>query len=179
VLEVVKLIEISRAYERMNRMVDSSQDLSRRAVERLGRTNKELIDARLENRSHGHERPADERGGHLQQHRQHEHGRLQASEGRVPGPDVPERGARRRATSDTGTVRPPASDRRGREDGATYRITEQGAATRTENRYDLAIDGQGFFQVLLPSGETAYTRPATSASTTGTSGHRRRLCGPA
>ena len=37
VLEVVKLIELSRAYERMTRMVDSSQDLSRRAVERLGR----------------------------------------------------------------------------------------------------------------------------------------------
>lgn len=37
VLEVVKLIELSRAYERMTRMVDTSQDLSRRAVERLGR----------------------------------------------------------------------------------------------------------------------------------------------
>jgi flagellar basal-body rod protein FlgF len=38
VLEVVKLIELSRAYERMTRMVDTSQDLSRRAVERLGRS---------------------------------------------------------------------------------------------------------------------------------------------
>jgi flagellar basal-body rod protein FlgF len=38
VLEVVKLIELSRAYERMTKMVDQSQDLSRRAVERLGRT---------------------------------------------------------------------------------------------------------------------------------------------
>ena len=38
VLEVVKLIELSRAYERMTRMVDSSQDLSRRSVERLGRS---------------------------------------------------------------------------------------------------------------------------------------------
>jgi flagellar basal-body rod protein FlgF len=35
---VVKLIELSRAYERMTKMVDQSQDLSRRAVERLGRT---------------------------------------------------------------------------------------------------------------------------------------------
>ena len=42
--------------------------------------------------------------------------------------------------------------------GATYRITTQGSLTRTDNRYDLAIDGRGFFQVLMPSGETAYTR---------------------
>lgn len=37
VLEVVKLIELSRAYERMTKLIDNSQDLSRRAVERLGR----------------------------------------------------------------------------------------------------------------------------------------------
>ncbi len=37
VLEVVKLFELSRAYERMARMFDQTQDLSRRAVERLGR----------------------------------------------------------------------------------------------------------------------------------------------
>src|SRR5690606_6879650 len=28
----------------------------------------------------------------------------------------------------------------------------------TGNKLDLAIDGKGFFQVLLPTGETAYTR---------------------
>jgi flagellar basal-body rod protein FlgG len=39
-----------------------------------------------------------------------------------------------------------------------YRIGEQGALTTTDNRYDLAIEGAGFFQVTLPSGETAYTR---------------------
>ena len=62
-------------------------------------------------------------------------------------------------TSDTGTVAPTGIQiGAGVKTGATYRITEQGAATRTENRYDLAIDGQGFFQILLPSGETAYTR---------------------
>jgi flagellar basal-body rod protein FlgG len=62
-------------------------------------------------------------------------------------------------TSDTGTVAPTGIQiGAGVKAGATYRITEQGAATRTENPYDLAIDGKGFFQVLLPSGETAYTR---------------------
>jgi len=42
--------------------------------------------------------------------------------------------------------------------GSVYRITEQGTPTRTGNPYDLALDGKGYFQVTLPSGETAYTR---------------------
>lgn len=42
--------------------------------------------------------------------------------------------------------------------GGVYRITEQGALTNTGNRYDLAIDGPGYFQVMQPSGEMAYTR---------------------
>jgi flagellar basal-body rod protein FlgG len=42
--------------------------------------------------------------------------------------------------------------------GSVYRITQQGALTQTGNKLDLAIDGRGFFQVLMPSGETAYTR---------------------
>lgn len=39
-----------------------------------------------------------------------------------------------------------------------YTIAEQGALTTTSNQYDLAIQGKGYFQVTLPSGETAYTR---------------------
>jgi flagellar basal-body rod protein FlgG len=42
--------------------------------------------------------------------------------------------------------------------GAVYRISEQGSLTRTENQLDVAISGKGMFQILLPSGETAYTR---------------------
>ena len=42
--------------------------------------------------------------------------------------------------------------------GSVYRITEQGTPQRTDNDYDVAIDGRGYFQVTLPSGETAYTR---------------------
>ena len=42
--------------------------------------------------------------------------------------------------------------------GSVYRIGTQGAMTRTDNKFDLAIDGRGFFQVLTPTGETAYTR---------------------
>jgi flagellar basal-body rod protein FlgG len=42
--------------------------------------------------------------------------------------------------------------------GGVYRIGEQGALTQTANRYDLAIDGQGYFQVTMPNGDTAYSR---------------------
>ena len=42
--------------------------------------------------------------------------------------------------------------------GSVYRITEQGSMTQTGNKLDLAINGRGFFQVLLPTGETGYTR---------------------
>jgi flagellar basal-body rod protein FlgG len=42
--------------------------------------------------------------------------------------------------------------------GSVYRITGQGTLTNTGNALDLAANGPGYFQVLLPSGETAYTR---------------------
>ncbi len=45
--------------------------------------------------------------------------------------------------------------------GAVYREHGQGAIRITENPLDLAITGEGFFQVALPSGEIAYTRDGT------------------
>ena len=36
-LEITNLIEIQRAYERVTRMIENASDLSKRAVERLGR----------------------------------------------------------------------------------------------------------------------------------------------
>ena len=44
---------------------------------------------------------------------------------------------------------------------AIYRINEQGNLQQTSNTLDLAIQGNGYFQVTLPSGETAYTRDGT------------------
>ncbi len=41
---------------------------------------------------------------------------------------------------------------------SVYRVTEQGSVVSTENPFDLAIQGKGYFQVTLPTGETAYTR---------------------
>ena len=40
---------------------------------------------------------------------------------------------------------------------ATYRISAQGAMTKTDNQLDLAIRGEGFFQIELPDGQLAYT----------------------
>lgn len=42
--------------------------------------------------------------------------------------------------------------------GGVYRITEQGPMTNTGNRYDIAVDGAGYFQIAMPSGEIGYTR---------------------
>jgi flagellar basal-body rod protein FlgG len=42
--------------------------------------------------------------------------------------------------------------------GSVYRISEQGAIQQTGNNFDLANMGQGYFQITLPTGETAYTR---------------------
>ena len=47
--------------------------------------------------------------------------------------------------------------------GSVYRITEQGTPSQTGNRYDMAIDGRGYFQVNLPSGETGFTRAGNFA----------------
>ncbi len=50
--------------------------------------------------------------------------------------------------------------------GSVYRITEQGTPQQTGNRFDVAIDGRGYFQITMPSGEIAYTR-AGNFSTNG------------
>ena len=44
---------------------------------------------------------------------------------------------------------------------SVYRVTEQGSLKSTENSFDLAIQGKGYFQIQLPNGETGYTRDGT------------------
>jgi flagellar basal-body rod protein FlgG len=41
---------------------------------------------------------------------------------------------------------------------ATERIFTQGNLQKTDNPLDIAISGQGFFQILLPDGSTGYSR---------------------
>lgn len=67
-------------------------------------------------------------------------------------------------TSDTGTVLPSGAQvGLGVRTAAIYRINEQGNLQQTENRFDLAIRGNGYFQILLPNGDTAFTRDGTFA----------------
>jgi flagellar basal-body rod protein FlgG len=44
---------------------------------------------------------------------------------------------------------------------AVYRIHTQGNLAATDNPFDLAVQGKGYFQVELPSGDIAYTRDGT------------------
>ena len=63
------------------------------------------------------------------------------------------------ASSDAGTIVPTGVQLGlGVKSAAIYRISGQGNILQTENPLDLAINGRGFLQVELPSGETAYTR---------------------
>jgi flagellar basal-body rod protein FlgG len=51
---------------------------------------------------------------------------------------------------------------------ATEPVVTQGSLEQTGNALDLAINGQGYFQILLPSGQIAYTRDGSfQVSSTG------------
>ena len=63
------------------------------------------------------------------------------------------------ASSDAGTVVPTGIQiGTGVKAGSVYRISTQGNLTTTDNTYDLAIRGEGYFRITMPSGEDAYTR---------------------
>ena len=62
-------------------------------------------------------------------------------------------------SSDQGTIIPSGVQVGvGVKTAAVYRVTEQGNLSKTDNTFDLAVQGKGFFRVLLPSGTEAYTR---------------------
>ena len=78
-------------------------------------------------RRHRHAGAADQCRGHLQQHRQYEHHRLQAAAGRIPGPALREHAPGRLA--ELGERQHAAlrrADRARRQTAAIYRIGEQG-----------------------------------------------------
>ncbi len=65
-------------------------------------------------------------------------------------------------TSDTGSVVPAGAQvGLGVRTAAIYPINEQGTLQQTANSLDLAVQGNGYFPVTLPSGDTAYTRDGT------------------
>ena len=62
-------------------------------------------------------------------------------------------------SSDAGTVVPSGLQLGlGARVSSVYRIHEQGPLQVTDNPLDLALTGQGFFQIEMPDGEIAYTR---------------------
>ena len=65
-------------------------------------------------------------------------------------------------SSDSGTIVPTGLQiGLGVRTGAVYREHAQGAIQITENPLDVALTGEGFFQIQLPDGDTAYTRDGT------------------
>jgi len=67
-------------------------------------------------------------------------------------------------TSDSGTVVPTGIQvGSGVQTGSIYTVRDQGSLTQTGNQLDLAVNGRGLFEVLLPNGETAFTRAGNFA----------------
>jgi flagellar basal-body rod protein FlgG len=65
-------------------------------------------------------------------------------------------------SSDTGSIVPSGAQvGLGVKTAAIYSINEQGNLQQTSNTLDMAIQGNGYFQVMMPDGETAYTRDGT------------------
>ncbi len=63
------------------------------------------------------------------------------------------------ASADTGAVLPAGIQIGvGVRTAATYRVTSQGNLASTSNPYDVAINGRGFFHIVMPDGTDAYTR---------------------
>ena len=48
----------------------------------------------------------------------------------------------------------------------TQKVFSQGSLINTDNALDVAIDGEGFFQILMPDGRFAYTRDGTFSRNT-------------
>jgi flagellar basal-body rod protein FlgG len=62
-------------------------------------------------------------------------------------------------SSDTGRVVPTGVQiGLGVNTGGVYRINEQGTLKQTFNDFDMAIDGKGYFMIILPDGSEAYSR---------------------
>ena len=62
-------------------------------------------------------------------------------------------------SSDGGTIVPTGVQvGTGVKAGSVYRVTEQGNVSQTGNRFDLALQGEGYFVIQNPDGTESYTR---------------------
>jgi len=62
-------------------------------------------------------------------------------------------------SSNTGTIVPTGIQLGlGVTTGSTYRVNTQGSLVETGNKYDIAIRGNGYFEIQTPAGDLAYSR---------------------
>src|SRR6266511_2208430 len=108
-----------------------------------------------ENRSR---RPADAARRHLEQSRERQHRGLQALARGVRGPALPDAAPARRAIVEQTQLPTGLQLGTGVKPVASERIFTQGNLQKTDNTLDIAVNGQGFFQVMQPDGSIAYTR---------------------
>ncbi len=67
-------------------------------------------------------------------------------------------------SSDAGTIVPTGVQVGvGVKSGSVYRVAEQGNINQTNNPYDIAIQGEGYYIVQMPDGRDAYTRAGNFA----------------
>jgi hypothetical protein len=110
-----------------------------------------------------HQRDGDERPDHVdrqhrEQHREREHERVQEGAGRLPGPlYVTQRAPGSEAAAGLQVPTGLQIGSGARVAGIT-KVFTPGALVNTQNPLDVAVEGEGFFQVTLPSGELRYTR---------------------
>jgi flagellar basal-body rod protein FlgG len=94
----------------------------------------------------------------------------------VRGPDVPEPapGRRQQQRADAAADRPAGRPRHARRRHRAQ--LHQGNLQQTSNTLDVAINGNGFFQIQLPDGTTGYTRDGSfQVRRAGPARHQQRL----
>jgi flagellar basal-body rod protein FlgG len=106
----------------------------------------------------GLEGRTDQDGRHLQQPGEHQYDRFQEDAADLPRPAVRESDAGRRFYFAGDELPVGLQQGTGANVVATEPVVTQGSLEQTGNSLDLAINGQGYFQILQPSGQLAYTR---------------------
>ena len=116
-----------------------------------------------------------------QQPRQRQHQRLQEGPRGVRRPAVPERQRQVGAATSQDTQLPTGLNLgTGVRVVATEKSYTQGNMQQTGNSLDVAVNGRGFFQVLLPDGTLGYTRDGSfQRQRAGRARHLERLRGAA
>ena len=180
---MVNLISLSRQFEMQIKMMQTAETNAQRA-DQLPVAERLILVLGRDQRSvpsglpHRPGCPADPTRRHRQQSGQREYQRLQAGPGgirRSALPDLRQPGAQSSQQTQIPTGLQLGT---GARPVAVARIFTQGNVQKTDNSLDIAIQGNGFFQVLLPDGMTAYTGTVRSRRITRANRDLRRVSSP-